>query len=125
MSDRELLEMAAKAFWGKEIDDTCSIRWLENDQAIGYIHGENQDHNGKDQEFIWSPLTDDGDALRLAAKLQIDIESGAAYAQATWYDLDLSETHEVLEYFDHEQERLPTIRLCIVRAAAEIGKAMP
>lgn len=74
-SDRELLELAAKAYWGDEIDDVCSIRWLEQDQAIGYTHGDNQDHNGQDREFVWNPLTDDGDALRLAVKLHIGVRS--------------------------------------------------
>lgn len=44
MTDRELLEAAAKAYWGSEIDDTCSIRWLDKDECIGYTHGDNQDH---------------------------------------------------------------------------------
>ena len=55
MTDRELLERAAKAYWADEIDDVCSIRWLEADQAVGYTHGDNQNHNGDDQEFVWNP----------------------------------------------------------------------
>ena len=74
MTDRELLERAARAYWGDEIDDVCSIRWLETDQAIGYTHGDNQDHNGEDREFVWNPLTDDGDALRLAVKLRMTVD---------------------------------------------------
>lgn len=73
MTDRELLERAARAYWGDEIDDVCSIRWLETDHAIGYTHGDNQDHNGEDREFVWNPLDDDGDALRLAVKLRLSV----------------------------------------------------
>lgn len=73
MKDKELLENAAKAYWGEEIDDVCSIRWLEDECGIGYTHGDNQDHNGIDREFLWNPLTEDGDALRLAVKLRISL----------------------------------------------------
>lgn len=110
--DRELLELAARAADYKIYDHPIGKK---SDAGFIFTVGRKP----------WNPLADDGDALRLAAKLQIDIESGAAYAQATWYDLDLSETHEVLEYFDYEEERLPTIRLCVVRAAAKIGSTKP
>lgn len=79
MTDKELLESAAKAYWGDEIDDVCSIRWLEADQAIGYTHGDNQDHNGQDVEYCWNPLTDDGDALRLAARLHLGIRYSVSF----------------------------------------------
>lgn len=67
--DRELLELAARAYWDGEIDDVMSFRWDEQEQAIVYIHSDNQDHNGNDVELVWNPLVDDGDALRLAVKL--------------------------------------------------------
>ena len=70
-TDRELLELAARAFWREEIGDVCSVRWLEEEQAIGYTHAENQDHDGIDQEFVWNPLEDDGDALS-AARARVD-----------------------------------------------------
>jgi hypothetical protein len=73
MNDRELLEAAARAYWGDEIDDVVSVEWSERDDAILYTHADNQDHNGQDQAFCWSPLTDDGDALRLAVKLNITV----------------------------------------------------
>ena len=59
MDDWELLELAAKAagispaHWGKS-----NVGWYQPDRrSIGH----------------WNPLTDDGDALRLAVKLVIDI----------------------------------------------------
>lgn len=104
MTDRELLEAAAKAFWGKEIDDVCSVRWLEADQAIGYTHGDNQDHNGVDREFVWSPLTDDGDALRLAAKLYLWEAVRLAHREVSG-DVDI----------------YAATRRAIVRAAAAVG----
>ncbi len=122
-TDRELLEMAAKAYWGTEIDDVCTVRWLDEDQAIGYTHADNQDHNGCDLEFLWSPLTDDGDALRLAVKLglMIDIQN-KVNATSVW-TTDESGSAD----FDaaHGKDPYAATRRAIVRAAAEIGKAMP
>ena len=56
----------------------------------------------------WNPLEDDGDALRLAVKLGIDISK----AQLDYYD-------------KHSTDPYGATRRAIVRAAAEIGKAMP
>lgn len=56
-TDRELLELAAKAA-GIEI-----VGWYENDSII-YAGVE---------PGAWNPLTDDGDALRLAVQLHISI----------------------------------------------------
>lgn len=115
-TDRELLELAAKAFWGDEIDDV-SIRWGEQDNAILYIHADNQDHNGQDREFVWDPLTDDGDALRLAVKLSIDVlNSSPILAQAVQHQTGAY--GEALKYDDH----YAATRRAIVMAAAELGE---
>lgn len=128
MRDRELLEWAAKAYWGDEIDDVCSIRWLEEDQAIGYTHGDNQDHNGEDREFVWNPLTDDGDALRLVAKLRLVVH--------VWDDGDHVSVAKTLPGGDDPEDVdawhatnshacggiEAATRLAIVRAAASIGE---
>lgn len=74
MTDKELLERAAKAFWSRELaDDEVSIRYSEDDEGILYLHADNQDHNGRDREFRWNPLLEDADALQLAVKLHISI----------------------------------------------------
>lgn len=111
MTDRELLELAALAYWGAEIDDVCSVCWLEEEQAVGYTHADNQDHNGCDVELVWNPITDDGDVFRLAVKLNL---------------LDaprMIHERDVL-MFTKGVEKLEATRRAIVRAAAEIGKAM-
>ena len=124
MSDKELLEKAAKAYWGDEIDDVCSVRWLERDECIGYTHGDNQDHNGHDVELCWNPLEWDHDALRLAVKLNLDIEFLAepdgveVWVRATWSDEPASQTEEGGE------DLLAATRRAIVRAAAAIGETM-
>ena len=119
-TDRELLERAARAYWSGEIDDLCSIRWLEEDQAIGYTHGDNQDHNGTDVELVWNPLTDDGDALRLAVKLDLNVfqTAGSAYAVPS----DDSEAHEEqVRYIDAGGNAFAATRRAIVRAAAAMA----
>lgn len=123
MDDRELLELAAKAYWGDEIDDVCSVRWLDYDQCIGYTHGDNQDHNGTDVELRWDPLTDDGDALRLAVALNIDIDF-----QCPGVEAYRSRNHEesfdgVAMFCPHEDgaDEYANTRRAITRAAAAIG----
>ena len=117
MTDREMLELAAKAYWGDEIDDVCSIRWLDEDQVIGYTHGDNQDHNGRDIEWCWNPLDNDCDALLLAVRLRINLEFGPSHVYAI-------NTKVQAFYADEESEGLleNATRNVIVRAAAEIGR---
>jgi hypothetical protein len=94
MPDRELLELAAKAagvvgFW---VDAGSNV--------------------GSDSEpVIWNPLTDDGDALRLAVKLDLTVMIGAVRDVSGRLFLDKSE------------DDLEATRRAIVRAAAEIGRS--
>lgn len=118
MTDRELLELAAKAHWGAEIDDACSVRWLEEEQAIGYTHADNQDHNGCDVEFVWNPLADDGDALRLAVKLRLHV---SVFADSIGIGMP-SRGYEESKWVGNPYA---ATRRAIVRAAAEIGKSKP
>jgi hypothetical protein len=95
MSDRELLELAAKAI----------RREVARVEDYGLFFA---DHDR--DEYSWNPLMDDGDALRLAVKLGI---------------YDLWSAH--LKYIDPSEvvrDPLQATRRAIVRAAAEIGKAM-
>ncbi len=89
MDDRELLGLAAKAA-GDLVDG-----------PIGPV---------------WNPLNDDGDALRLATKLRLDIAIGEV-VQVSWIDEDNS--------FQWVEEPAGVVRRAIVRAAAEIGRSMP
>jgi hypothetical protein len=87
MTDRELLELAAKAS-GLPLEDG----------AFGLLDW-------------WNPLTDDGDALRLAV------------------NMNLLEKHAFIDALHEENERCngdyySATRRAIVRAAAEIGRAM-
>jgi len=108
MTDQELLECAAKAAEIKcEFIDEVFI-------------GKGLGSDGRD--WPWNPLTDDGDALRLAVNLNLDVEfvvcDGGAevWACATWRDWPITYT-ELLD-----QDKFAATRRAIVRAAAEIGK---
>jgi hypothetical protein len=110
MTDRELLELAAK--------------------AAGYVsHGYGELCGGspslylQEADFtgIWSPLTDDGDALRLAVKLKLQISFGNRHVSVFDEAGFINFQTEVLA---HRGDDAAT-RRAITRAAAEIGKAMP
>lgn len=123
-NDCELLEMAAKAYWGEEIDDVCSVEWDESDNCIAYTHGDNQDHNGNDQTFLWNPLTDDGDALRLLAampslwSLGLKFGSPSIVMDVAWGFKGI----KVTKFNGQNTDRAAVIRRAIVEAAAVIGR---
>lgn len=120
-TDRELLELAAKAFWGAEIGDTCSVRWSEIDEAICYMHGDNQDHNGQDVELCWNPLEWNHDALQLAVKLRLHIGL-ESHTVSAWANDDFG--NFMTERHADRGDEAGT-RRAIVRAAAYIGERMP
>ena len=117
MNDRELLELAAKAA-GVEV-------WFPRmaDGNGGVIEPCHTTRNGETQ--VWNPLTDDGDALRLAVKLGLDVCIDSRQEKEP-------HTHVLGFRDDHTAETVGTIenhgdpytatRRAIVRAAAEIGK---
>ena len=111
MTDKELIELAAKAAGLHVKVSSNSGRGLK-------VHGNCN---------WWNPLTDDGDALRLAVTLLIDVSHAEVgmksfvYARAVFND----EIHIGLsEIFDDESERHERVRRAITRAAAHIGKEM-
>jgi hypothetical protein len=97
MTDEKLLTLAAKAAGHKK-------QW----------------HEG------WDPLTNDGDALRLAVKLRLRVR-----CPTTDTDCALASNGDVVAYSEDDLNDTPmadlyaATRRAIVRAAAEIGKAMP
>lgn len=118
MNDRELLEMAAKAAgivgtWtaGADFETDPPKRteefWLADD--CGHWLRK------------WNPLTDDGDALRLALRLQFNLDLG--YRGASVENMFGKPLAEELCHKDSGREGECT-RRAITRAAAEIGKAM-
>ena len=107
MTDKELLELAAKAAgietiaWGLQFDET------------GWFCNPTGEH--------WNPLTDDGDALRLAVKLGLSPEWGG-------FDVEICRQSSGARNFcyveQHDNDPYSATRRAIVRAAAEIGRQM-
>lgn len=114
MDDRQLLEMAAKAA-GIEVVRSRLDDPLNLDMLV-----ENSARNSHQRSGPWNPLTDDGDALRLAVKLQLDIEhlNDAVFAQ----DPSSSGCPSWSTREPVEGDRYAATRRCIVRAAASLAK---
>lgn len=127
MNDRELLELAAKAVgFGATDQRTGALRncWTESEYPRGSgNHGALWNYVGyMDTAELWNPLSDDGDALRLAVKLHIDLHwSHLGYATAFQMPLRAAPTIRIDEY---GADPCATTRRAIVRVAAEIGRAM-
>ena len=83
----------------------------------------------RDGPIYWSPLTDDGDAFRLAVTLQLEVyhandEGDAVYAG--YYPTENTGMKYCIEYYDdlsHQGDATSATRRAIVRAAADMGKA--
>ena len=99
MTDRELLVRAANA---AEIE--CD--WSQSSQTmiVQSFH----------RVIPWNPLTDDGDALRLAVKLGIVFEIFGDFVRVEW-----KPHHVVLE--DFTTDPYAATRRAIVKAAAEMS----
>jgi hypothetical protein len=95
MTDRELLENAAKAA------GRGSQWWMESVW------------NGADRE--WNPLADDGDALRLAVTCGLVVDCSRPSAGEPW------KQHAI--WLDETMSNAKLTRRAIVRAAAEIGRS--
>lgn len=113
MSDRELLELAAKAA-GYEV-----LRHPNNkiSRDLIFIHKRRN----------WNPLTDDGDAFRLAVQLRLQVSTPHKDYRAFVQSQDLKRGVSANDGDDDLNDTNPcaATRRAIVRCAAEIGKAMP
>jgi hypothetical protein len=100
-TDIGLLELAAKA---ADIYDAL----LETEDGFVFIGSYN----------IWNPITDDGDALRLAVTLKIDVAHTNIHSPQVHALADA----KVQVWEDSGSDPLAATRRAIVRAAAEIGR---
>jgi hypothetical protein len=100
-TDRELLELTAKA---------AGVVGEYHDFVGIYVSPDRT----PDNNAYWNPLTNDGDALRLAVKLRLFIEFDSA--------------HTLVNVQERLQPLVPdeyaATRRAIVRVAAEIGKGL-
>lgn len=116
MSDRELLELAAKAAGYKIQGDVDYMIAQPDHRKGGYVI-----RNKRGGDSCWNPITDDGDALRLAVKLEMNVLlfSGDVRAKKGWNDGNA--VFHIEDIF-HSDDLYAATRRAIVRAAAEIGK---
>ena len=135
MDDVELLDLAAKAYASQDIKKLNFGAWFNGARGT-----------------YWKPLTDDGDALRLAVALNIEYEfqsscivvakvsriGGSIFDKkhsatvdyvpeemfASSYGPDISHANYLVST-GMIRGKASAVRLAIVRAAAEVGRAMP
>jgi len=108
--DHELLQYAAKAA-GYGISG-----W--DDMVDNYLYVSDPSTPSR-RPFAWLPLTDDGDAMRLAVKLKIDIKHYDDHVVG-WFDGGYIGTGKIM----YGTDPYAATRRAIVRAAAEIGRNM-
>jgi hypothetical protein len=110
MTDKELLELAAKAAG-------IERRYYEYLGEWGLID------DGPDSGW-WNPLTDDGDALRLAVKLGLKHVWFTVEMQGSFVQTIFLQPHEETLYESHAEhpDAYAATRRAIVRAAAEIER---
>ena len=112
MTDSELLEFAAKA---------AGVVWIDNNFPYDEFGRMMLDFGNGNTE--WNPLTNDGDALRLAVKLRLMISwHEPRDLRVIWWNAE--ERKEILETWTEAHDSCACSRRAIVRAAAEIGKEM-
>ena len=102
-TEREQLELAAKAA-GLHNDVQWDDKWgcLTNYEWLTF-----------------DPINDDGDALRLAVKLEMMVDTVNRVVAGYLSDVCIE-----IDYDEQEKDPYAATRLAIVRAAAEIGRKM-
>lgn len=115
MTDRELLELAAKAAGIKLFPiQISSVTTKGDDIFIGYMTKPEQWERG-----WFNPLDDDGDALRLAVKLGIHLQFAMDYA------VSYAGSVHAKQFTERDgDDPYAAARRAIVRAAAAIGQSM-
>ena len=115
-SDRELLELAAKAAG-------YDVAW--NDGWECFQHRSPAPDQHGHMRHPWMPLADDGDALRLAVKLNMSISINhhddmhdREFVEVEWDGPNFTNAR----HREEQGDPLAATRRAIVRAAAEIGK---
>lgn len=107
MTDRELLELAARAA------GITPLHWTDD--------GENPEKSRpvltdgvRECVVIWDPLDDSGDAFDLAIKLRLRVNPDSSVEYGPYK----------FGSFDKKRDPYASTRRAITRAAAEIGKEM-
>lgn len=119
-SNRELLELAAKAAGLKDIEYYS----YEPGKPWPPIECIKHHIDNEPMPQYWNPLVDDGDALRLAVELDMIISvnrvDGYTEVSGGYSNADLVSVKK-----NHDDDIYKATRRAIICVAAEIGRAMP
>lgn len=110
-TDRELLELAAKA---AGIDGVYMQRLTGDGLAVRGCLVQ-----------LWNPLTDDGDALRLAVKLRITVEPDLLETKASAYVLIGGKRQHFVSVSGKVTRHEATRRAIVLAAAKMVAQAHP
>lgn len=113
-NDRELLELASKAA-GIEL------------RTVKFRPDEFETKHSSGVWIRWMPLDDDGDALRLAVKLGLDVcidtqQENEPHTHVIGFRFDY--TSETVDAIEYHGDPYAATRRAITRAAAEIGRGI-
>lgn len=120
MTDRELLELAAKA---------VGIKVPYDEKWGGMLIPVTVEWEGDGLDF-WNPLTSSGDAFDLAVRLRLSVDHNHSADQQRWVSADRSGCEgcyspvSCVEDDFEELGRVAATRRAIVRAASEIGSTL-
>lgn len=114
MTDKELLELAAKAAGMADAEYQDMRGWGEVRYGMSEAMHSHALWKETDQGY-WNPLVDDGDALRLAVQLKMCVSVNDEHTS-----IDCSEGWVAIQQA-HEADPAAATRRAITRAAASIG----
>jgi hypothetical protein len=115
MTDKELLEASSKA---------AGIAYVGYDPEAGMqVMYEKKQRTCGNEYWYWNPLTDDGDALRLAVKLNLLILPYPADNAVRVVNFESNEN--TIVSWGLPPDPYAATRRAITRAAASIGEKMP
>lgn len=114
MNDKELLELAARAIGGSNLEV----------YDIGDRHGVSGHFPESPNSLTyWNPLTDDGDALRLAVAVGINVHVDQLDEECN--PVTVAKAFGLTACIErHHSDPCAATRRAIVRAAAKIGRNM-
>jgi hypothetical protein len=118
---KTLLEMAAKAAGLK------NYRYCPEEEGLhACIDYDDED----DPTAVWMPHVYDGDTLRLSVQLGLEVYRGhdairGEFVEVFYRPRKYAGQKSCIEYHKDHPDQVAATRRAIVRAAAEIGKAMP
>jgi hypothetical protein len=114
-TDRELLEVAARAAGISLYQWVDKGEWMDEPEEWGF-------QTARPESCRWNPLTDDGDALRLAVKLGMLVDVRYGPGEDKSIHVLYWKTPQQASSLHENGEALSTTRRAIVRAAAAMGE---